>query len=214
MNTFESPRTVIIGVDIQNDFIDGSLAVAGGQEVVEPFNRTAEAARKIGSTVILTRDWHPKVTPHFQDYGGIWVTHCVADTPGADFHPDLVVTPNDIIISKGMGQTDGFSGWEGVADDGQTIESIATPRTATEQVRIILGGIATEYCVKATGLDVANRFKTDDRVTTYLMTDAIRGVEIKQGDSARAIKEMTSAGIIPITSAEVIAMIEASEGVS
>lgn len=208
MKNLETTRNVLIGVDIQNDFIDDSLAVKGGIEVVEPFNRTAEVTRKVGGTVILTRDWHPPETPHFKDYGGDWITHCVAGTRGAAFHPDLVVEPTDIVISKGMGQTDGFSGWEGVAADGQTIESIITPQDRAEKVRIFIAGIAIDYCVKATALDVRQAYKTDKRVATYLLQDASRGVEVSPGDTDHALQNMREAGVVIITSADAINMIQ------
>lgn len=211
MKNFETSRTVLIGVDIQNDFIDGSLAVPDGEAVVAPFNRIAEATRRIGGTVLLTRDWHPQETPHFDTSGGPWPVHCVADTDGAAFHPDLVVAPHDIIVSKGMGQTDGYSGWEGIAQDEQTIETVVTPTTQAEKVRVFIGGLATDYCVKATAIDVARVFATNERVTTYLLRDAVRGVEVTTGDTARALQEITDAGVIQLTSTEAIEMIEGGQ---
>lgn len=208
MNTCETPRNVLIGVDIQNDFIDGSLAVPDGEAVVNPINQTAEVVRRIGGTVIVTRDWHPAETPHFADYGGQWPVHCVAETRGAAFHTDLDVQPADIIISKGMGQTDGYSGWEGVADDGVTIESLLTPTNTREKVRVFIGGLATDYCVKATALDIARTFADDTRVTTYLLRDAVRGVNIQPDDSDKALDEMRAAGIVEIDTQMAIEMIE------
>lgn len=203
MNTFETPRNILIGVDIQNDFVDGSLAVPDGEAVVAPINRTAEAVRRIGGTVIVTRDWHPAETPHFDT----WPAHCIAETSGADFHADLDVQPHDIVISKGMGQTDGYSGWEGVADDGATIEQIVTP-ARDEKVRVFIGGLATDYCVKATALDVARTFADDARVTTYLLCDAVRGVNIQPDDSETALNEMRAAGVVEIDTKAAIELIE------
>ena len=208
MNTIKSPRNILVGVDIQNDFIDGSLAVTDGEAVVAPFNRTAEVVRRVGGSVILTRDWHPAETPHFADYGGVWPVHCVAETEGAAFHPSLIVEPTDTIVSKGMGQTDGFSGWKGVSDDGTTIESIVSPSDRAEKVRVFIGGLATDYCVKATALDIARHYESDDHVTTYLLRDAIRGVELNDGDTAQALQEVHDAGVISLTTDEAIAMIE------
>lgn len=211
MKNFEAPRTVLIGVDIQNDFIDGSLAVPDGEAVVAPFNRTAEAVRRVGGTVILTRDWHPKETPHFDTFGGPWPVHCVAETTGAAFHPDLAVQSPDVIISKGMGKTDGYSGWEGVAADGQTIETIVAPATQAEKVRVFIGGLATDYCVKATAIDIARTFATDERVTTYLLRDAVRGVEVNPGDTEKALGEITDTGVTQLTSMEAITIIEGGQ---
>ena len=211
MKNLEAPRTVLIGVDIQNDFIDGSLAVTDGEAVVTPFNRTAEATRRIGGTVVLTRDWHPEETPHFDPFGGPWPVHCVAETTGAAFHSDLTIQPHDVIVSKGMGKTDGYSGWEGVATDGRTLETIIAPTTQVEKVRVFIGGLATDYCVKATAIDIAQTFATDERVATYLMRDAVRGVEVTAGDTARALREITNAGVAQLTSDEAIAMIEGDQ---
>lgn len=204
MNTFETPRTILIGVDIQNDFINGSLAIPEGEAVVAPFNRTAEATRRIGGTVVLTRDWHPRKTPHFDT----WPVHCVAETEGAAFHPDLTVDPRDVIISKGMEQTDGYSGYEGVAADGATIESLITPTDPREKVRVFIGGLATDYCVKATAIDVARKFDNDERVTTYLLRDVVRGVNIQPDDSEKALDEIRAAGVAEIDSQAAIDLIE------
>lgn len=208
MNTIKSPRNILVGVDIQNDFIDGSLAVTDGEAVVEPFNRTAVVVRRVGGAVILTRDWHPAETPHFAEFGGVWPVHCVAESDGAAFHESLVIAPSDTIISKGMGQTDGFSGWEGITDDGTTIESVISPAERAEKVRVFIGGLATDYCVKATAVDIARRYASDDRVITYLLRDAIRGVELNDGDTAQALQEMHDAGVISLTTNEAIAIIE------
>ncbi len=208
MKTPETIRAIAVGVDIQNDFIDGSLAVPEGETIVAPFNRTTDAVRRIGGAVILTRDWHPKETPHFADYGGPWPTHCVAETRGADFSPALDVQPNDIILSKGMGQTDGYSGWEGTTDNGATLETLITPITRGQKVRVFIGGLATDYCVKATAIDIASNFADDERVTTYLLRDAVRGVNIRPDDSDRALADMRAAGVIEIDSQAAIAMLQ------
>ncbi len=104
-NTFPSfDRLVTVGVDIQNDFCPGgSLAVPEGDQVIEPMNNVLRYTRESGGQVVLTRDWHPETTPHFDK----WPVHCVAETEGAAFHPDLNVKESDIIINKGTGQTDG-----------------------------------------------------------------------------------------------------------
>lgn len=204
MRTFEAPRNILIGVDIQNDFIDGSLAVPDGEAVIAPINLTTDAVRRIGGTVIFTRDWHPAETPHFET----WPVHCVAETPGAAFHSTLTIQPSDVIISKGMGQTDGYSGWEGVADTAETIETLVTPTDTREKVRVFIGGLATDYCVKATALDIARTFADDTRVTTYLLRDAVRGVNIQPDDSSKALEEMRASGVIEINSQAAIAMIE------
>lgn len=201
-------RNVLIAVDVQNDFIDGSLAVTEGEQVVQPINDVAAAVRDTGGTVAFTRDWHPAETPHFADYGGAWPVHCVAETEGAAFHPDLDVRDTDIVINKGMEQTDGYSGWEGVTDDGQTLEAIIAPLSREEKVRVFVGGLATDYCVKATALDIAARFKDDERVHLYLLRDAIRAVGLAPTDEKKALAAMEEAKIQAITADEARAMIE------
>lgn len=203
MKNQETTRNVFIGVDIQNDFIDGSLAIGGGDEVVEPANEVAAAVRDSDGTVAWTRDWHPPITPHF----AIWRSHCVANTEGAEFHNDLDIRDEDIIISKGMGQTDGYSGWEGVSDDGKTLETLITPEI-NERINVFIGGLATDYCVKATTLDVAKNFADNSRVSTYLIRDAIRAVGMDAGDEQAALDAIRDAKVEAISSAEAIAKIK------
>lgn len=201
-------QNVLVAVDVQNDFIDGSLAVTEGEQVVQPINDVAAAVRDTGGTVAFTRDWHPAETPHFADYGGAWPVHCVAETEGAAFHPDLDVRDTDIVINKGMEQTDGYSGWEGVTDDGQTLETIIAPLSREEKVRVFVGGLATDYCVKATALDIAARFKDDERVHLYLLRDAIRAVGLAPTDEEKALAAMEEAKIQAISADEARVMIE------
>lgn len=208
METITNTRDVLVTVDVQNDFITGSLAVTDGEAVVAPINTVAEAVRAAGGDVALTRDWHPTHTPHFNTDGGIWPVHCVAETEGAAFAPALDIEANDTILSKGMEQTDGYSGWEGIGEAGETLETIITPRDNHERVRVFIGGLATDYCVKATGLDIATFFAGDERVTTYLLRDAVRAVALNQADEANALQKLADAQVVAITSDEARAMIE------
>lgn len=203
METTNTNRNVLIGVDVQNDFISGSLAVDGGQEVVQPINRVAFATRDTGGQVAFTRDWHPAVTPHFDT----WPAHCVAGTDGAEFHQHLDIVSSDIIISKGMGQTDGYSGWEGIADDGTTLEQLVEPRSPEEKVRVFIGGLATDYCVKATALDVAAATSQTQQVDVYLLRDAVRAVNLQAEDEQKALQALAEANVLAISSQEALAMI-------
>lgn len=204
MKNLEQPRNILIAIDVQNDFIDGSLAVNQGDQVVAPINEVAEAVRENGGKVIFTRDWHPASTPHFDT----WPVHCVAETEGAEFSPSLEIKDSDIIISKGMEQTDGYSGWEGITDDGSTLEELIAPNDPTEKVRIFLGGLATDYCVRATALDIAKRFADDKRVALYLLRDAIRAVGLQPDDERQAIEAMQNAKLVAISAEQAKAMIE------
>ncbi|MBI3889197.1 isochorismatase family protein [Candidatus Saccharibacteria bacterium] len=199
-------RIVMVDVDVQNDFCpDGALGVTEGDRVIAPINALNEYTRANDGVVIVTGDQHPPTTPHFD----AWGVHCVAGTNGAAFHKDLALSSTDVIIEKGTGQTDGFSGFEGVARNGITIEQLVQPRSPRERVAVILGGLATDYCVKATALDAK---KQADRVhaarqgviDVYVVEDAIRAVNLQPEDGANAIAEMKAAGIIITTSTDII----------
>lgn len=207
MNELQTNRNVVIGVDVQNDFVDGSLAVPEGENVVAPLNAVAQAARARGDTVVFTRDWHPEKTPHFD----VWPVHCVQQTEGADFYPALHIDSGDIIISKGMEQTDGYSGMEGIADDGQTLETIVRPRSTAEQVRVFIGGLATDYCVKATAIDLARTFADEPRVKLFLIRDAVRAVNIDPSDEQKALQAIEDAQIVARTAEDILVEFYAQE---
>lgn len=204
MRSTEQTRNILIGVDIQNDFISGSLAVSDGEDVVSPINDVARAVRDSGGNVVFTRDWHPSATPHFEK----WPVHCVEKTDGAAFHPALAIEENDSIVSKGMGQTDGYSGWEGRTADSVSLETIIAPLSLKERVRVFVGGLATDYCVKATTLAIADHFKDDGRVRTYLLRDAVRAVNLQPGDGDEALQAMLDAQVAAITSEEARTLVE------
>ena len=104
--TNDTKRALIV-VDVQNDFCPGgALAVARGDEVVEPLNKLIEEFLKRGEPVFKSRDWHPPQTKHFSDYGGTWPIHCVQNTHGAEFHRNLLDNQHVRVISKGLGDED------------------------------------------------------------------------------------------------------------
>lgn len=198
METTKPKRNILIGVDVQNDFVSGSLAVNGGEQVVTPLNNMARDVRDSGGTVIWTRDWHPAQTPHFEQ----WPVHCVAGTEGADFHPRLDVRDQDIIISKGTGETDGYSGFEGFDPQGRNLDQLATERR-NQRNRYFIGGLATDYCVKATALDLAQATAGMPRTELYLIRDAVRGVNLEADDEAKALRAIEDAGFVAMTSQEI-----------
>ena len=200
----ENTKYILIGVDPQNDFIGGRLAVNEAEQIIKPINSIADEIREHDGAVVFTRDWHPEKTPHFDK----WPVHCVANTRGADFHEDLNIQPDDIIINKGTGQTDGYSGWEGRSDKDETLESIITPKTPHEKVKVFLGGLVTDFCVKSTALDIAEHFKDDRRVTTYLLIDAIRAVGLTSTAEEESLSAMKEAGILAISTEEAKKMIQ------
>jgi nicotinamidase/pyrazinamidase len=175
-------RRALIVVDVQNDFCPGgALAVPNGDEVVEPLNRLIKEFLADDELIVKSRDWHPPVTKHFQEHGGTWPVHCVQNTHGAEFHADLIDDPCIVIVSKGMGDEDNYS-----AFDGTNLDFILHQQHITE---VLVGGLATDYCVKQTVLDAR---RAGFRVTA--IAEAMRPVEIEKGDGERAIKEMREAG--------------------
>ncbi len=185
-------KTALIIVDVQNDFADskGNLYVSSGEEVVPVINREIDRAKAEGALVVYTADWHPESTPHFQKDGGIWPVHCVGDTWGAEFHPDLVV--DGPVIRKGTNGEDGYSGF--TMQNSETMETIPTRLAELLHEReieeIVVVGLATDYCVKATALDG----KTAG-FNVQLMTDAVRSVDLATGDGQRALAEVEAAGV-------------------
>jgi len=178
-------KSALLMVDVQLDFCPGrSLAVKDGNEVVKPLN---DFQAKV-SLVVATRDWHPWATSHFKKDGGVWPVHCVKYTPGAEFHPDLH-TGKAEIFSKGMGpEENAYSGFDGKNADGVSLEDFLKSNGITT---VFIGGLATDYCVKATALDALKKgFKV------IVLTDAIRAANISKNDDKKAIKEMSDAGVI------------------
>ena len=186
------PETALIVVDVQNDFADprGSLYVAGGEQTVPVLDREIEAAQAAGATVMYTQDWHPPDTPHFAKDGGIWPVHCVQGTWGAEFRPGLLVAGP--VVRKGSNGEDGYSAF--TMRDPATGETTPTElgRLLRERgiTRIFVGGLATDYCVKATALDARAL-----GYPTTVLADAIRAVDLQAGDGERALEEMRAAGV-------------------
>ncbi|HSL11549.1 MAG TPA: isochorismatase family protein [Actinomycetota bacterium] len=185
------PSTALLVVDVQNDFTDpdGSLAVPGGERVVPVIDREIRDAVAAGATVVYTQDWHPPVTPHFRSSGGIWPDHCVAGTWGAEFHPDLDVRGE--IVRKGVDGGDGYSAFSvRDPDTGQTAATALGSLLQRRGVdRIVVVGLATDYCVVETVLD-ARRLGLDVEV----LADAVRAVDLRPGDGDAAIARMREAG--------------------
>jgi nicotinamidase/pyrazinamidase len=186
-------ETALVVVDVQNDFADpnGNLYVSGGEDVVTVVNGEIASARSAGARVVYTADWHPPSTPHFAKDGGIWPVHCVGDTWGAEFHPNLIV--DGPVVRKGTGGEDGYSGFSMKDPEGDTVTETGL-RDQLERWgvrRIVVCGLATDYCVKATSLD-----GLDAGFEVVLLQDAISAVDLEAGDGERAIAEMADAGCL------------------
>lgn len=175
-------------VDLQIDFCPGgSLAVGEGDTIVPLINRYLELFRSHGLPVIASRDWHPPVTDHFSQYGGLWPPHCIQGSPGAGFHPALQLPGDATVVSKGSDpHRDDYSALQATLPSGMSLlERLKT----TGVTHLYLCGLATDYCVKWSALDA---LREGFRVT--LLTDAVKGVELMAGDSQRAVGEIVSAG--------------------
>lgn len=180
----DSNRDALVVIDVQNDFCPGgALAVPGGDAVIAPLNRALASQR--WATVVGTRDWHPADHASFREQGGPWPSHCVQESPGAAFHPALESARFDHVISKGIARED--PGYSAVA--GTELAKILRRAGTT---RVFVGGLATDYCVCATVLDLRRK-----GFEVVLLTDAIQGVGVSPEDVPRAILEMERAGAIP-----------------
>jgi nicotinamidase/pyrazinamidase len=185
------PRTALVVVDIQNDFADpnGSLYVREGEIVVPVSNGQIGEAEAAGALIVYTQDWHPESTPHFEKDGGLWPVHCVHDTWGAMFHPDLRMVGD--VVRKGTRGEDGYSAFS-VRDplSGDTSPTILPGLLAERGVeRIVICGLATDFCVVES--------VTDARALGYpvvVIREGIRAVDRKAGSGDRAIDLMLNAG--------------------
>lgn len=181
--------SALLIVDVQNDFCPGgSLAVPGGDEIIPAINRYIRLFQEKGLPVLASRDWHPQETVHFKTCGGAWPVHCLQGSEGARFHPDMKLPDNVVVLSKGMNpeRDDEYSDFHAVTENG-----VPFPEFLKEQGinRLYVSGIATDYCVKATVLDALNH-----GFNVTLLADALRGVDLNPGDSAKAMEEMVAAG--------------------
>ena len=187
------PTTALVVVDVQNDFADpaGGLYVQDGEQVVPAVNAEVEAATAAGAPVLYTQDWHPQSTPHFAKDGGTWPVHCVQGTWGAELHPDLLVHGD--VVRKGEHGEDGYSGF--TMRDPVTGDTVPTPLAQALRERgverLVVLGLATDYCVRATALE--------GRELGWPVTvpwGAVRAVDLQPGDGERTREELQAAGVV------------------
>jgi len=172
----------LVVVDYQNDFTppDGALAVPEGDEIAGRINALTRSGDY--DVVVATRDWHPADHGSFEAQGGIWPVHCVQGTEGAELNPALDREAVDVVVDKGQDPaTEGYSGF-----DGTRLAELLRERGIE---RVTLAGLATDYCVKHTALEALQ-----EGFTVVVDTNAVRGVEVRAGDSERALAEMRAAG--------------------
>ncbi len=174
-------------VDVQNDFCPGgALGAPGTDEVVPVLNEVMENGAF--DMILASKDWHPEETVHFEK----WPVHCVRNTKGAEFHPDLKEQPIDTILYKGTGnKDDGYSAFEATNKD------LAQFLREKGVEYLYVGGLTTDYCVRATVLDALK-----EGFHVYVIEEAIRPVNANPGDGERAVREMKDAGAIFISKEE------------
>lgn len=186
-------RTALIVTDVQNDFADprGSLYVTGSEQVVDAVNAEIGEAVEAGALIVYTQDWHPADTPHFEKDGGVWPVHCVADSWGAQLHPELQRAAGAVSVRKGTTGDDGYSAFS--ERDPKTGEVHDTPlgdALARHGIqRVVVVGLATDYCVLETVLDARRR-----ELPTEVPRATIAAVDLEPGNGDRALEEMRSAG--------------------
>lgn len=181
----------LVIIDVQRDFVGGSLAVEGAEQIVPVLARYIRRFRAQGLPVIATRDWHPPDHLSFRDQGGMWPAHCVAGTRGAEFAPGLQLDKNAIVVSKATtAGADAYSAFDATELD-------AKLRKMGIQ-RLFVGGLATDYCVAAT---VKDALRLGYRV--FLLLDAIRAVDQHPEDGAVAVRTMLRQGAALLREAEV-----------
>jgi nicotinate phosphoribosyltransferase len=180
-------RTALIAVDVQGDFLPGgTLPVPGGDAVVGELLGLAAGA----DLVVATRDLHPPGHASFQERGGAWPAHCVAGTPGAALHPRIDAAA-DLVVSKGRDpERDAHSGFDGT--------DLAAMLRARGVERVVIGGLATDYCVRATALDAVRA-----GFATEVVEAAVRAVDVHPGDGERALQEMRDSGVRVVAGASV-----------
>lgn len=174
-------RRALIAVDVQNDFAPGgALAVPDGDAVVPVLNELARSGRF--DLVVATRDWHPADHGSFAARGGPWPEHCVAGTPGAELVAGLDRGAIDVVVDKGTDPaTDGFSGF-----DGTDLADLLREHGVEE---VVVAGLATDFCVRATALDALRA-----GLAVTVDTSASRGIDAQPGDVDRALEEVRAAG--------------------
>ena len=171
--------TGLIVVDVQNDFCPGGALAAAGGDTLGPV--IAALAERAG-TVVATRDWHPADHSSFAAQGGPWPPHCVQGTPGAELHPSVAKLRIDRIQDVGTEREDeGYSGFEG--------NDLASYLRSRGVRRVLVTGIATDYCVRATALDAIQ-----EGFDTTVFTDGVVAIDVAPGDGRRALDEVLVAG--------------------
>ncbi|MEM4788967.1 MAG: nicotinamidase [Ignisphaera sp.] len=191
-----TPKDALIIVDMQNDFMPGgTLPVANALTIIPIINKYIELFTNAKALIVASRDWHPPNHISFNTRGGPWPPHCVQGTEGAKFHPELKLTPDTIIVSKGYEENkEAYSSFEGTE-----LNEILRSKNVR---RLFVCGVATDYCVKATVLDAIKL-----GYTVLVLNDAIKGVDLPKGSVDKAVSEMLNEGAIFITLYDILSRV-------
>jgi len=217
-------KTLLLEIDVQNDFCPayaslggasssgGALAVPDGDAVVKPLNALAALIAGAGGFVAATQDWHPAAHVSFasshpgkkigdvisiadQDQG-LWPDHCVQGGWGADFHAELDLKPVRLIVRKGFRKgLDSYSAF--FENDRKTATGLEGWIRGLGIDTVIIGGLATDYCVFFSAMD-SKKLGFD----TIIVNDAVRGVGLPSGSVERAEAQMRASGIVFTSTAE------------
>jgi nicotinamidase/pyrazinamidase len=212
--TLDFPRSALIIIDVQNDFCpDGALAVERGDEVINPLNRMAALFTIRCGRVVAAQDWHPEGHASFASAHGkkpgetvdlpgvkgqvLWPEHCVRGSRGADFHEGLDLKPVNLVIRKGFRpDLDSYSAF--FENDRKTATGLDGYLKAFSVNTLVLGGLATDYCVLYSALDAAAL-----GYKTIVAGDAVRSVNFPEGSAERAFEQLKKAGVIIAESGEI-----------
>ena len=191
MRVLIDEHAVLVVVDVQNDFCPGgALPVPDGDKVVPILNEYVDKFRRAGAGVIFTRDWHPPDHSSFKSQGGIWPPHCVQNSKGAEFHRALILPPEAEVVSKADKKDEAYSFFQGT--------DLARELHRRGITKLLVGGLATDYCVKETVLDGLKH-----GFDVYYLEDASLGVNVRPNDSELAMAEMVKKGAKRISRCDV-----------
>ncbi|MDD2835989.1 MAG: bifunctional nicotinamidase/pyrazinamidase [Methanothrix sp.] len=187
MNSLRLSKALLV-VDVQNDFCPGgALGISGGERIIPFLNRYIKYFERENLPIFVTRDWHPKVTKHFEQFGGVWPEHCVEESYGAQFHPELEFPKEALVMSKGMDpEEDSYSAFQSTDSSGMALANLLKNLGVSQ---IYIGGLATDYCVKYSVLDALR-----GGLEVFILIDAIAGVNLQPEDSNAALEEMVGCG--------------------
>ncbi len=187
------PHQALLVVDVQNDFCPGgNLAVKDGDKVIPKLNRVIEAFEKAHLPIYFTRDWHPPNHCSFRSQGGIWPSHCVMGTGGAEFHRDLKIPRGSTVVSKGSNPAhEAYSTFQGT----DLLEQLVRSHVS----EVFIGGLTTDYCVKESSLDALR-----GGLKVNVIADCVKGVNLRRNDSSEALRTVKEQGARLVSAASAI----------